>query len=225
MFHMVCLSLWPKHSCSQVGHGLIHAFPTLTHRGSSYWWHASDLCKEHARSYRNFHSTLYPSIRIHYLLTHKPHKGLKCFLLKKKKKETLWARLWAQGTDFCPAEQSSHLGMEHFRKGTHHPEVALRENAHLVALNSKALAFPRADAYKNSPKNKPKMWPKKSNRSEAHIHPHRSSGSWQVVSAPCCSNRDTSKLCFGAFTSITTQKHSDVQSLGITILWNIIQLL
>lgn len=49
------------------------------------------LCKEHARSHRNFHSALYPSIRIYYLLTRKPHKGLKCFFLK----QTLWARLWA----------------------------------------------------------------------------------------------------------------------------------
>lgn len=99
------------------------------------------LCKEHGRSHRNFHSALYPSIRIYYLLTRKPHKGLKCFFLK----QTLWARLWAllhfftvskpfcsascrpkaQGTDFCPAEQSFHLGWSISGKGPTTQEKSL----------------------------------------------------------------------------------------------------
>lgn len=121
-----------------------------------------------------------PSIRIYYLLTHKPHKGLSPFYFRRKLKEEaasgqgfelfsfhcfkaiLFSRLepTAQGADFCPIKQPSHLGRTgaFWGREPSSREAHQRENAHFPASNSKTLISPRADASQNSPKNKPRTW-------------------------------------------------------------------
>lgn len=202
-----------------------------------YWWYVSRLSEKHTRSHRNFCTASCSNRRIYYMLTHKPHKGIKCFLFsftkKEKKKgnslgkalssspftvskpfffsglEPLSLRSW-----FLPRWTVTSFGAGWGTPGKGAPtqgKSGQRENPHLIVLNSKYLVPPEWVLPKIAPT--VNLKPDLTGATGAR---DTSTDNWpSAVSAPWCSNEDASKLSsacellFSAASSVTAWRSSN----------------